>query len=281
MKLTSCFDNFYGVLELEKIIDIFSEVGFYGIDLSMNLKKCYTIDDEEKFYKNAKKHADDKGMVITQTHAPFPSSFMSEEKTQQRFEEIVKSMKYSSLLGAQFIVVHPCQHTDPYVENNYEIMMEYNYNFYKKLVPYAESYEIKIATENIRNYITVTPEGAKELIDLLDNDVFTMCLDTGHSNMVGQDVAEIVRKLGSYIGCTHIHDNDGEHDSHILPYHGTANWENVMKAFAEIGYSGNLNFEAGSFVKDLPVELKADAAKYMASVGKHLIERYNYYKDSK
>lgn len=43
-----------------------------------------------------------------------------------------------------------------------------------------------------------------------------------------------------------------------------------MKAFAEIGYEGNLSYEASLFVNSVPVDLQKESAKYMASVGKHL-----------
>lgn len=50
------------------------------------------------------------------------------------------------------------------------------------------------------------------------------------------------------------------------------------KAFAEIGYAGNFNYEAGLFLNNVLIELRNDSAKYMAKVGKHLIERYLFYK---
>ena len=81
--------------------------------------------------------------------------------------------------------------------------------------------------------------------------------------------------------CTHVHDNDGIHDSHTLPFYGTTNWESVMEALAEIGYEGNLNYESGLFVNNVPGCLREDGAKYMAKVGKYLIERFLYYKENK
>jgi sugar phosphate isomerase/epimerase len=90
----------------------------------------------------------------------------------------------------------------------------------------------------------------------------------------------MIREIGKHIGCTHIHDNDGISDCHTLPYYGTIDWESVMKAFAEIGYEGNLNYEAGLFVNNIPVNLRNESAKYMAKVGKYLIELYWSYKNN-
>ena len=279
MKLTSNFILFHDELGLTKTIDIFSEAGFEGIDFNTDLRQYYTDDHDEEFYKKTRAYANDKGIVFAQTHAPFGSSYADEERTKQRREEIIKSMQHSSWLGAEMIVIHPCGHVN-YKDGRYDEMMAYNLDFYKKLIPYAENYNIQIAIENIPDCITETPKGLLELIGLLDSEVFTICYDVGHANISGQDPADMIQALGSHIGCTHIHDNDGLHDSHTLPYYGKIDWERVMCAFAEVGYSGNINYEAGLFVHGVPVELRKESAKYMAAVGRHLIERYQHYKKS-
>ena len=50
-----------------------------------------------------------------------------------------------------------------------------------------------------------------------------------------------------------------------------------MKALADIGYQGALNYEASGFIKDLPHELYVDGLKLMAKVGHYLIGRFEYY----
>ena len=278
MKISSNFIRFHNELGLKNTIDVFSEAGFEGIDFNADLEEYYTDIHDKEFYKSIREYANDKGIVFAQTHAPFASSFMDEEKTKKRFDEIVKSMEHSSYLGADMVVIHPCYHVNCKEKDNYNLMMEYNLDFYKRLIPYAEKYNIKIAIENIVGSVTETPEGLLELVNSLDNGVITVCYDVGHANISGQDPADMIRKIGKYIGCTHIHDNDGIHDLHTLPYHGKIDWESVMRAFAEVGYEGNLNYEAGLFVNNVPVDLRKESAKYMARVGKHLIERYLYYK---
>lgn len=278
MKLSSNIIKFHDELGLYKTLDVFAEAGFEGIDFNADLEEYCNDTHDEAFYKSIKEYAREKGLTIVQAHSPLASSFSDEERNKLRNQETIKSIKHSAWLGAEMIVIHPCKHID-YRDNNYDLMMEYNLNFYKKLIPYAEEYNIKIAIENIGKSITETPEGLLELVDLLDNDIFTICYDVGHANICEQDPVEMIRKLGNRIGCTHIHDNDGIHDSHTLPYYGVIDWEGVMKALAEVGYKGNLNYEAGLFVKRSPIDLRQESANYMAAIGKHLIGRYQYYKE--
>lgn len=108
------------------------------------------------------------------------------------------------------------------------------------------------------------------------------CVTNNYSNTyraqtAGNNPAETIHKLGNRIGCTHIHDNDGVHDVHTLPYYGVIDWENVMKAFAQAGYTGNLNYEAAYFVSKVPTDFLSEGAKYMAAVGQHLIDRFHHY----
>jgi len=279
MKISNNLTKFAKELGLEKTVDILSEAGFEAIDFNTDLlEEYYTDVHDEAFYKNIKAYANSKGVVFAQTHAPYESCFVDEEKTKQRFDEIVTRMKHSAWLGADMVVVHPAMHVD-YKDNNYDYLMEYNLAFFKKLIPYAQQYGVKIAIENIPGCISETAEGLLDLIRRLDNEIFTVCYDIGHANICGQDPAEMIRALGTHIGCTHIHDNDGEKDSHTLPYYGNIDWEAVMAAFAEVGYEGNLSYEARRFVTYAPIALRKEGAAYMAQVGKYLVKRYQYYKN--
>lgn len=279
MKLSTNIMRFYQALGIEKTIDVFAAAGFQGIDFNADQEEYYTDVHGPDFYKELRAYAADKGIGFYQTHAPFRCSFPEAEKTEQRFWEIVKSMEHSALLGAEMTVVHPCNHFNNAQQITRDFLMEYNYNFYKRLLPYAEANGLKIAIENIHNYITAEPEGLLELLNALDNDTFTVCFDVGHAKLAKQDPAEMIRRLDGRIGCTHVHDNDGVNDLHTIPYYyGTIDWEEVMKALAETGYEGNLNYEASRIVTYVPNDFLLQGAKYMAQVGQYLIDRFNYYK---
>ena len=273
--------SIYGVRET---FDVFAKAGFQGIDFNNDVAPYYTEEHGENFYRELRKHADEVEIAICQAHAPFPSSFPDKEKTEKRFYEIVQSIKNASYLGAPMIVVHPCTHFDLVDEESEQALFDYNLNFYKRLIPYAEEFGIKLAIENIGKVsITSTPERLNRLFDALDNPVFTLCFDVGHCLFQGVNPAEAIRKIGHRLvnGCTHIHDNNGLEDNHTLPYYGKVDWESVMEALADIGYKGDFNYEASLFIKDIPVALYPDGLSYMAKVGHYLIERFEYYKKAK
>ena len=280
MLLSANMIRIYDTFGIKETFDVLAKAGFEGIDFNNDVDEYSSDKHDEHFYRDLTKYAASKGITICQAHAPFPSSYNDEEKTEKRFKEIVQSMKNAAYLGAPMIVVHPCTHLDFSVDGNPELLFEYNLNFYRRLIPYAEEFGIKIAIENIsRNSITSTPERLNRLYDTLNNPVFTVCFDVGHCMFQNVDPGEAIRKIGARLvdGCTHVHDNFGDSDTHTLPYYGKVDWEEVMKALAEIGYRGELNYEASNFIKDVPTDLYVDGLIYMAKVGHYLISRFEYY----
>lgn len=284
MLLSANMIGAHNVFGIRKTFDLFAQAGFEGMDFNNDLAEYRTAEHDEQFYRELGDYARSRGVAICQAHAPFPSSYTDEEKSAARFEEIVQAMKNASYLGAPMIVVHPCTHLDFNVEGNPEILFEYNLSFYRKLIPYAREYGIKIAIENIGYFsVTSAPDRWCKLYDTLNDPVFTVCFDVGHCLLQGVDPAEGIRAMGERLvdGCTHIHDNSGDKDAHTLPFYGKVDWESVMKALAEIGYRGELNYEASCFMSGVPAALRPNALAYMAQVGHYLIDRFEYYKNEK
>ena len=77
------------------------------------------------------------------------------------------------------------------------------------------------------------------------------CWDCGHEGCFTPG-RRYMPLFGDRLICTHIHDNLGTVDMHVPPFMGSIDWENVMKALADIDYDGNLTFEADNTLKRCP-----------------------------
>lgn len=283
MRLSTSTADIAGRLGLEKTIDVLAAAGYDCIDFSQCDESIYGVALSKDYFIELRKYAEDKGVTFNQSHAPFASSFKEEERTKKRFLEITEAIKRASYLGVENIVVHPCQHMTYAQEGVPELLFEYNMEFYSRLIPYCEEYGIRVAVENMWqrtgmiNHSTCSrPEEFIRYIDELNNDCFVACLDIGHAALVRENPAAFIKALGNKrLQCLHVHDVDGTNDSHTLPYYGAVNWEAVMKALAEINYKGDLTFEAKSFLSNVPAQLCADGERFMASVGRQLINMFN------
>ncbi len=280
MKLSTTTVPLRNHFDLKETVDILAEAGFDAVDFSQTSKKIYEETPQKEYYTEIRKYTEEKGLYFNQSHAPFHSSSEDEEWSKKRFNEIATSIERASYLGIKNIIVHPCQHLEYDIDGNPERLFEYNMRFYNGLVPYCEEYGVNVALENmwqstgsIINHSTCsTPEEFIRYLDELNKPCFVACLDIGHAALVREDIAEFIKKLGKdRLKCLHVHDVDGAHDLHTLPYYGSVNWDKVMGALKEIGYTGEFTYEADCFMGSLPKELMADAAKFMCKVGKHLI----------
>lgn len=286
MRLSTTTDVLQKKFGFKKAIDIFADVGYDCIDFSQFNEDIYKGDFDRAYFEEIRKYAQSKGLTFNQSHAPFGSSYTDPEKTEERFKEIVEAIKRASYLGVTNIVVHPCQHLQYDIEGNPEKLFEYNMDFYKKLIPYCEEYEIRVALENMWqntgmiNHSTCSrPQEFVRYLDELNNDCFVACLDIGHATLVREDVGVFIKSLGNKrLQCLHVHDVDGTRDSHTLPFFGVVNWEKVMKALAEIDYQGDLTFEGDHFFDNKPDSLLPECAKFMAKTGRCLIEKFENYK---
>ena len=84
------------------------------------------------------------------------------------------------------------------------------------------------------------------LVTLLERDLERtragICLDFGHAHLMG-DVADAVEIAAEHVIATHVHDNRGREDDHLVPFLGTINWDMALMTMQKIGYEGTYLME--------------------------------------
>jgi sugar phosphate isomerase/epimerase len=101
---------------------------------------------------------------------------------------------------------------------------------------------VRLAVEVIPNALATATAVAAWLDRDRDLGSAGACLDVGHAHMTGGAV-EAIDALGGHIITTHVHDNRGRSDDHLLPFDGTIEWTTTLTALAKHGYTGPLIFE--------------------------------------
>lgn len=283
MKISTNISAFTKYFSDMQIVDILSDARFDAIDYSFFEESRFCPDVPESEYKARfcalRKYASSKGIYFNQAHAPYPSSLTDENFTKRRYDEIVTAIKNASFLGIRNIVVHPMQHLAYYTGENTQKLFEMNISFYNSLMPICEEYGITVCVENmwqrygnserIWHSTCASPEEFSKYIDSVSNEHLRACVDIGHTVLVGENPERMLKLLGDRVVALHVHDNDGAHDAHTLPFFGIIRWNEVARALKQISYSGEITLESQAFVqKDLPRELFPDTARYMAKVAR-------------
>lgn len=241
----------------EKAVELIAKAGFDAWDFSMFDMCSYDwkrrrfnenshplfSSDYLNFARKLKKIGLENGIVCNQSHAPFPSK-------KEIFPYLIRALECTAEAGGEICVIHPDNNLSP----------EENAEMYFYLLPYAKSFGVKIATENMWNWSRIkrhstfaacaTPESFLAHLKAVDDEYFVACLDIGHAEMKGSGTSavEMIRMLGAHLGALHIHDNDKLNDSHQIPFSMKIDFSAIAKALAEIGYGGYLTLEADRFL---------------------------------
>jgi sugar phosphate isomerase/epimerase len=114
----------------------------------------------------------------------------------------------------------------------------------EELWPAAERHRVSLAVEVIPNTLS-TPSS---LVGLVESEIearLGICMDVGHARLMG-DVVDAIEACSGHVITTHLHDNRGRHDDHLLPGKGVIDWDAALVAFQKVGYDGVWMFELGA-----------------------------------
>ncbi|MBA3232280.1 MAG: sugar phosphate isomerase/epimerase [Acidobacteria bacterium] len=115
----------------------------------------------------------------------------------------------------------------------------------EELARIAEPTGVRIAFEVIPNDLS----SAAALVKLLERDLEAphvgICMDFGHAHLMG-DVADAVELAAEHLITTHVHDNRGRQDDHLVPYLGSIDWDASLVTMQKIGYEGTYLMEVAN-----------------------------------
>ena len=245
--------------------------GFEILDLTLHPIKTpqdheLAGDDWERYLDKILQTRDECGITFYQTHPIFrKGSIRSYENPEDEaffWAMVRRNLEITARIGAKYAVLHPVN--DPSTLD-VDTQIALNHRVYDEYVDLAAKLGIGIAFENMvespaLHRFSSMPEELIALHDSYNCEHVKLCWDFGHGNTaVPERHPEAIRMLGSRLKCTHIDDNHGGKDAHLLPFLGTVPWEKVMPVLKEIGYTGTLNLEVG-FNKYMPDDLKDTAS---------------------
>jgi sugar phosphate isomerase/epimerase len=130
----------------------------------------------------------------------------------------------------------------------------------------AEPLGVRIAVEVIQNELS----RAGSLVHFVEEDLegpnVGICLDFGHAHLDG-DLVDAIEIVSEHLIATHVHDNGGRNDDHLLPFDGTIDWPGALTAVQKVGYDGTLMLEIA------PASSPKDTLN-MAKHARNRIERF-------
>ena len=284
MKISTEIQSIANHVGEEKAVEYVAKAGFDAWDFSMfrmcgyNWQMKSFIEsthplagkDYLLFARRLKQIGLDNGIVCNQSHAPFPSCCAEIRSYLKR------AIECTAEAGGQICIIHPDNDKSP----------EENAEMYLELLPFAKGCGVKIATENMWNWdnekdraasaACSSPESFNAHLEAVNDSDFVACLDIGHAQMRGLETSPVkmIQALGSKLQALHLHDNDGWHDLHQIPFSLNIDFASVVHALKEIEYKGYFTLEADCYLSGHTKENVFEGVKELAEAARRLAEMY-------
>jgi sugar phosphate isomerase/epimerase len=124
----------------------------------------------------------------------------------------------------------------------------------------GEAAGIRVALEVIPNPLS----DAASLVSMIERDLegtgAGICLDFGHAFLAG-DVPDSIEAVAEHLVSTHVHDNRGRQDEHLVPFEGRINWDIALMTMQKVGYDGTYLMELANTSTPADVLGKARQAR--------------------
>ena len=225
------------------------QAGFKNVDLSLYDLSTGDVLMEENWKDTTdslKTLANELGMTFVQAHLPKHNPFFNSYYYDFSVRIAIRAIEVCGELGIKEAVIH-------FGYANYftkEQAFEKNKQFINDLLPTAVEYGVNILCENstVKNmgstYYPNSGADMLEFIEYVDHPNLHACWDTGHGNLEEGSQYDDIVALGDHLRAIHFNDNAGDRDTHLMPYYGSMNVKDVMRALNVIDFKGYFTLES-------------------------------------
>lgn len=139
-------------------------------------------------------------------------------------DEIKRALEIAETAPFRYLIQHLGVSEEEYDERR----LEAAFTSLEEINLFARQRGVDVLLENIPNALST----AERLVMFLGQTHLKLgfCLDVGHANL-HEGVEQAYELMGDRIRSTHLHDNDGQSDSHLFPFFsdvGTIDWNKTM-----------------------------------------------------
>lgn len=279
VKISSSVASFCKEASLETSLELLKNAGFDSIDFPFS---AYSREENapmlgenwKDWVARVKALSQKYGLPITQAHAVWSQSIGEDFRFEAPWPVYFRTIEACAMVGCKHLIFHPVRQLNrvdsPEMK---EKIHRWNVRWFRELVPAAEQFGVTINLENTFDshhtqlpgdlpYPYVTGEDLLRLRQEIGSPWVQLCLDTGHANIGGQDIPEMIRMFGSHLTTLHLNDNYGRigpiyEDLHLFPGYGKIQWKPIFDALRQVGFCGVLNMEPIGELKVQPNAIRS------------------------
>ncbi len=220
MKFSMTTDAYDLNKPIDERLEHFSSAGFAYVHWSEHWTSdmYYT----EAYAEHVARRAEKCGIQIQNIHGVSRLDRDRPFSELQWYQLNANRIQFISWLGGDCIVLHiPLGHCD----HRFESQRDESERLIGLLLPEARRHHVQLALENIET------DHCRRLFDHLFQiyppEDLGFCFDSGHANMTGE--IDLLERYLDRLIMTHLHDNHGKEDEHLLPGQGAIQWKPIIQ----------------------------------------------------
>ena len=203
------------------------------------------------------------GLAVVNVHLPYGrmrEAWLDVPERGELLEKLFAYLDRAGKAGIPSVTVHPTSGPG----NTY--VSELGADAFERICERASHYGMDVCVENLR-----TPIHQDYLFARVKAPNLKFCHDTGHNRVYNPEI-DFPSRYARRLAFTHIHDNDGRDDLHLIPGLGKIDFAQVRAGYERAGYRGYLCLElnlGGRNVGEL-----GGLPKFLAAAYRSLEERF-------
>jgi sugar phosphate isomerase/epimerase len=139
-------------------------------------------------------------------------------------DEIKRALDVAEFIPFHYLVQHIGGSRDTADERRFDAA----FSSLEHLHIFAKERGVTLALENTPGELATPSHLRQFIIDTRLTDL-RLCFDIGHAH-IGDGVLASLEPMREFLATSHIHDNHGLKDEHLLPYEGTIEWKSALPA---------------------------------------------------
>jgi len=141
-------------------------------------------------------------------------------------DEVKRAIDVAETIPFRYLIQHMGSSRQPADPRN----LDAAFSSLEHLALFAKQRGVTIAVENTPSEIG-SPASLVQFVKETRLNDLKFCFDIGHAHL-DAGVAAGFELMRDRVATTHIHDNHGDKDEHLLPYEGAIDWDAALGAFA-------------------------------------------------
>jgi sugar phosphate isomerase/epimerase len=226
-------------ITLEKQLPMIKDAGFSHVSLGERVEHSGYLTSAGQ--QGVQRLLEKNDLEVCSIHSPFGRNIdisspdcATAENTILVYEKCIDT---AVLVEARVVIFHPTAYMRFEDLNNRKKRIVDNV---RRLLEHIGGAPVSLAVENESS--APPNEILGYSLDAIADHKYGFCYDSSHDNLADRPLA-LLKHYGHRLLTTHISDNRGEQDDHMLPYEGTFPWRDFCRLFSRIDFEGILLLE--------------------------------------